>query len=107
MVELLDTFEETAMSHVTSLMGSPVSETLPAELVALMERVQTMPARVRAELEPMVDDVLDHARFRSRVLTVAREALEQLRLDLELARFDLEATRRERESLRERLADQY
>jgi uncharacterized protein (DUF3084 family) len=54
----------------------------------------------------MVDDALDQARFRSRVLSVARDALEQLRLDLELARFDLEATRRERESLRERLADE-
>lgn len=94
------------MSRVTGMTGSPANETLPTELVALLERVQALPARVRAELEPMVDDVLDQARFRGRVLSVARDALEQLRLDLEMARFDLEATRRERESLRERLADQ-
>jgi hypothetical protein len=73
--------------------------------VALRDRVQAQPTEVRAELEPMVDEALDHARFRSRVLTFARDALERLRLDLEMARFDLEATRRERESLRERLGE--
>jgi hypothetical protein len=93
------------MSHVTSS-TAPAGEPLPAELVALRERVQAQPDDVRAELEPMIDDALEHALFRSRVLSVARDALEQLRLDLEMARFDLEATRRERESLRERLTDQ-
>jgi hypothetical protein len=33
------------------------------------------------------------------VLSVARGALEQFKLDLEMARFDLDATRRERETL--------
>ena len=95
------------MSHVPSLTSAPPpSEPLPAELVALRERVQSQPTGVRAELEPMVDEALEEARFRSRVLSVARDALEQLRLDLERALFDLEATRRERESLRERLSEQ-
>ncbi|MDR3639656.1 MAG: hypothetical protein P4L84_38000 [Isosphaeraceae bacterium] len=76
---------------------------LPGELVELRERVRSQPAAVRAELEPLVDDILEQARFRGRVLTVARDALEQLRLDLEMARFDLDATRRERESLRQLL----
>ena len=40
------------------------------------------------------------------MLSVARDALEQLRLDLEMARFDLDATRREREALRQLLNDQ-
>jgi hypothetical protein len=93
------------MSYVTNLISTSSSETLPAELVALREWVRAQPAEIRAELEPMVDDALEQARFRGRVLSVARDALEQLRLDLELARFDLEATRRERESLRERLTD--
>jgi hypothetical protein len=75
-------------------------------LVELRGRVEAQPAEVRAELEPLLDDVLEHARFRGRILSVARDALERLRLDLELARFDLEATRRERETLRELLAEQ-
>jgi hypothetical protein len=94
------------MSYVTSWATSTSSESLPVELVTLRARVQSQPAEVRAELEPIVDEALEQARFRGRVLTVARDALEQLRLDLEMARFDLEATRRERESLRELLAGQ-
>jgi len=69
----------------------------------LWERIQSQPARVRAELEPLLEDVLENARFRRRILSVARDALERLRLDLEMARFDLDATRRERESLKQLL----
>jgi hypothetical protein len=81
----------------------PAGETVPAELLELHERVQAQPEGVRAELEPLVEQAMEHALFRRRVLTVARDALEQFRLDLELARFDLDATRRERESLLQRL----
>lgn len=79
---------------------------LPLELLELKERVRAQPPEVRAELEPLVEDVLEQARFRGRVLTVARDALEQFRLDLEMARFDLDATRRERERLRRLLEEQ-
>ena len=85
---------------------SPAGETVPAELLELHERVQAQPEGVRAELEPLVEEAMEHARFRHRVLTVARDALEQFRLDLELARFDLDATRRERETLLKRLEGQ-
>ncbi len=78
---------------------------LPEEWVALWERVRGLPEAVRGELEPVVADALEQARFRGRVLTVARDALARQKLDLELARFDLDATRREREALR-RLVDE-
>lgn len=91
------------MSHVPSSTATPANEPLPVELLALRERVQAQPAEVRAELEPIIHEALEDARFRGRILSVARDGLERLRLDLELARFDLEATRRERESLRELL----
>ena len=44
----------------------------------------------------MIDEVLEHAMFRSRVMLIARDALQRLRVDMAALRFDLEATRRER-----------
>jgi hypothetical protein len=93
------------MSHATGWGEAPAFELVPDELVDLMERVRALPGDVRAELEPVVADALEHAQFRGRVLSVAREAIERLKLDLELARFDLDATRREKESLRRMLED--
>jgi hypothetical protein len=95
------------MSHAPCS-GRPVSsaETVPVELLELRERVLAQPSEVRAALEPLVEEVLEHAKFRHRVLTVARDALEQYKLDLELARFDLDATRRERETLLKTLRGQ-
>jgi hypothetical protein len=81
------------------------SDPIPPELMELMDRVRSLPHEVREELEPVVIDALEQAKFRSRVLSVARDGLEQLRLDLELARFDLDATRREREQLRRMLEE--
>ena len=94
------------MSHAPSHPAGTAADPLPAELVALMDRVRALPAAVRAELEPVVAEALEHARFRGRVLSVARDALERLRLDLELARFDLDATRREKDRLRRLLEEQ-
>ncbi len=74
------------------------TEEVPTELVELKERIQGQPPSVRAELEPLIDEVMEHAMFRSRVMLIAREALQRFRLDLASARFDLEATRRERRS---------
>jgi hypothetical protein len=65
----------------------------------LRERIHGLPREVRDELEPLIEEAVEEARFRSRVLNVARDALEQFKLDLEMARFDLDATRREREKL--------
>ena len=88
------------MNHVAERADGPLREPIPAELLELRERVRALPPELRTDLEPIVAEALEHARFRDRVLAVARDALERLRLDLELARFDLDATRREREDLR-------
>lgn len=97
---------------MSSIMSNPAraapgeearAERPPAELLALRDRVREMDPAVRAELLPIIEEALEEARFRGRVLTVARDALIRLRLDLALARFDLDATRRERENLRKML----
>jgi hypothetical protein len=71
------------------------SEAFPSELQVLKERIAGQPPRVRAELEPLIDEVLEHAMFRSRVILIAREALQRYRVDLAATRFDLERTKRE------------
>ena len=70
------------------------------ELLALRDRIKAMPVEIRAELEPLAEDACEQARFRGRALSLAREALEQFRLELSAAKFDLDITRREREGLR-------
>jgi hypothetical protein len=74
------------------------TEQVPTELVELKERIQGQPPAVRAELEPLIDEVMEHAMFRSRVMLIARDALQRFRLDLASVRLDLEATRRESRS---------
>ena len=88
------------MSRTTNQELGSASDRIPVELVELKERIQAQPARIRAELEPLVEDALEHARFRGRAMSLARDALERFRLDLAMLEFDLEVTRRERESLK-------
>jgi hypothetical protein len=78
-------------------------EQFPVELLALQECIQAQPASVRAELEPLIEGALEHAKFRQRVMLLARDALQRFRLDLAMAVFDLQATRREREVLKRKL----
>jgi len=64
--------------------------------VALKGRIQDQPAQVRAELEPLIDEVVEHAVFRSRVMLIVREALQRFRVDRAAMEFDLEMTKRGR-----------
>lgn len=80
-------------------------ESPPAELIELRHRIEALPRPLREELGPVVEQAIEEAGYRGRVLSIARDALVRLRLDLELARFDLDITRREREQLRGLLAD--
>jgi hypothetical protein len=73
---------------------------VPSELLELRDRIKAMPHEIRLELEPLAEDACEQARFRGRALSLAREALEQFRLELSAAKFDLDVTRREREGLR-------
>ena len=75
-------------------------EGIPSELSDLLAKVRSLSPEVARELAPAVADAIEQARFRSRALGVAKEALERLRLDLEMTRFDLEMTRLERDERR-------
>jgi hypothetical protein len=76
--------------------SSESSVQLPTELVALKEKIQGQPPDVRETLEPLIDEVMEHAVFRSRVMSIARDALQQFRVELAAVKLDLEATKRER-----------
>ncbi len=81
--------------------SSPLAnDRTPVELADLMARLGDLPADVREMLAPAVEEAVEQARFRSRVLDVAKDALERLRMELEMTKFDLELTRKERETLR-------
>ncbi len=86
------------MSPMTDVTEKVESEQVPTELIELKKRIQGQPPSVRAELEPLIDEVMEHAMFRSRVMLIARDALQRFRLDLASVRLDLEATRREARS---------
>ncbi len=81
-------------------MNPPLNAPVPSELLALRSRIRSLPEEYRADLEALAEDACEQASFRGRALSLAREALEQFRLELTAARFDLDLTRREREGLR-------
>jgi hypothetical protein len=88
------------MNPASNASVAPTSSPVPAELLALRARIRELPEEVRMELEPLAEDACEQALFRGRALSLAREALEQFRLELSAAKFDLDITRREREGLR-------
>jgi hypothetical protein len=90
------------MKIATSHADGPPGASVPTELSELLALVRALPAAYRDELAPAVAEAIEQARFRGRVLDVAKEALERLRLDLEVTKFDLELTRKEREEYRSR-----
>ena len=73
-----------------------LSARVPTELVALKDKIQVQPANVRETLEPLIDEAMEHAVLRSRVISIARDALQQFRVELATVKLDLEATKRER-----------
>ena len=76
--------------------GSQTLGQFPSELMALKEKIQDQPPTVREELEPLIDEVMEHAVFRSRIMLIARDALQRFRVDMAALQFDLDMTKRER-----------
>ncbi len=76
---------------------------LPADLEELGRQLAALPDAHRDNLLALYERVLDSFRLRSRILTVAKEALERIRLELTCIQFDLEVTRREKDSLKRQI----
>ena len=81
----------------------PPSESLPAEINELRQRVSELPEGYRADLESCVERVIEFTKRRRRILNLVQEALGQLRLDMKYLMFDLDATRRERDEYKRAL----
>jgi hypothetical protein len=81
----------------------PAANEAPREIVDLAEAIALLPIEYRLKVEPLVNQALENAKRRRRILSLVQDALGQLRLDMKYLTFDLEATRRERDDYRQKL----
>ena len=81
------------------------SDEIPREILVLAAAIGELPPDVQTSLQPLVENVLNSAKRRRRILQLVQDALSQLRLDMKYLMFDLEATRRERDDFRRQLED--
>lgn len=77
--------------------------TLPSDLDELGRKLAQLPEPHRQALLPLYERVAESFRLRNRITSVAKEALERIRLELACLQFDLEVTRREKDSLKKQL----
>ena len=78
---------------------------LPTDLEELGRRIDLLPEPHRQDLRPFLDRIAESFLLRTRIMNVAREALERIRLEVACMQFDLEVTRREKEALQKQLED--
>lgn len=90
------------MAHLPRFQIGPQVK-IPGDLEELGRKIDALPERDRQSLRPVFERVLEGFRLRNRIMTVAKEALERIRLEVACLQFDLEVTRREKDSLQERL----
>src|SRR5262245_44634045 len=100
-VEGKATVEESMAGSQRLQIGPAV--TLPGDLIELGKRIEALPEPERNAVRPIFERVAESFRLRTRIMNVAKEALESIRLEMALLRFDLEATRREKESLQKKI----
>lgn len=88
------------MSHVRTPRRGLAGDQVPVELIELKQRIAAQTVEIRAELEPLIEEAVEDARFRGRAMGLARDALDRFRLEMAMLEFDLYVTRREREALK-------
>lgn len=90
------------MAHLPRFQIGPLVK-IPSDLEELGHKIDALPERERQSLRPIYERVLEGFRLRSRIMNVAKDALERIRLEITFLQFDLEVTRREKESLQKQL----
>src|SRR6266487_1051148 len=93
----LTTVEE-FMAHTPRFQIGPPFR-LPNDLEELGRKLVELPDPQRQALTPLFDRVIESFRLRYRIMNVAKEALERIRLEVACLQFDLEVTRREKDTL--------
>jgi hypothetical protein len=78
---------------------------LTSDIEELGRKVNALPEPHRQQLTTLYDRVVENFRLRTRIMNVAKEALERMRLEVACLQFDLDMTRREKESLQDDLDD--
>ena len=78
---------------------------IPNDIEELGRKIDGLPETERQRLRPVFERVLEGFRLRNRIMNVAKEALERIRLEVTCLQFDLEVTRREKESLQQKLGE--
>ncbi len=74
---------------------------LTSDIEELGRKVSALPEPHRQQLTTLYDRVVENFRLRTRIMNVAKEALERMRLEVACLQFDLDVTRREKESLQD------
>jgi len=80
-------------------------ELVSKDFADLGTAVAALPTEYRAQLEPLLERVMENSTRRRRILSLVQDALGQLRLDMKYLMFDLEATRRERDEYRRKVGE--
>ncbi len=75
-------------------------EELTEDLAELGSLLVQLPPNYRERAESVFARVLNANRRRRRLLSLVRDSVSDMRLDIKYLQFDLEATRRERDELR-------
>jgi hypothetical protein len=86
---------------------SNIPAPLPQAIRQLGEEIAKLPQWQRERLMPLYERTVDAFRLRTRVMQLAKEALEQAKLEITLLRFDNDVTRKENERLRKELEGQF
>ena len=77
---------------------------IPQPVVNLLEVIHTKLSDAdRVVLAPLMDQVVDDACRRRRILSLVQQSISELRLDIRYLQFDLEATVRERDAAEAKL----